>query len=234
MLLDEGKIKSLNERVCVYVSQWCAGEKARVTLRHLLTMTSGLPRVYAEGVGSVTNKDSFVTARPLAATPGTRWAYSNEGVQLLSPILDRAAGEPIQDYAQGHLFEQLGMRQTRLHLDERGHAWTYADMETTPRDFARLGVLMLNRGIWEGQRVVSEAWVDRSTEPSQEFNRQYGLLWWLIEAPRGYAARGYLDTNLYVFPAQELVVVRMQSKLVPGSIAYEPTALQLFGELVHP
>ena len=85
-----------------------------------------------------------------------------------------------------------------------------------------------------GARVVSEAWVDRSTEPSQEFNRQYGLLWWLIEAPRGYAARGYLDTNLYVFPAQELVVVRMQSKLVPGSIAYEPTALQLFGELVHP
>lgn len=234
MLFDEGKIKSLNERVCVYVPQWCDGDKARVTLQHLLTMTSGLPRVYAEGVGSVGNKDSFVIARPLAATPGSTWAYSNEGVQLLSPILDKAAGEPIQDYAQEHLFEQLRMRETRLHLDERGHAWTYADMETTPRDFARLGVLMLNRGVWQGQRVVSEAWVERSTEPSQEFNRQYGLLWWLIEAPRGYAARGYLDTNLYVFPAQELVVVRMQSNPVPGSIAYEPAALQLFGKLVHP
>src|SRR5438034_5933516 len=106
------------------------------------------------------------------------------------------------------------MRETRLHLDERGHAWTYADMETTPRDFARLGVLMLNRGPWQGRRVVGEAWVQRSTEPSQDFNRRYGLLWWLIEAPQGYSARGYLDTNLYVFPAHELVVVRMQSRPV--------------------
>jgi len=76
--------------------------------------------------------------------------------------------------------------------------------------------------------------VQRSTEPSQDFNRRYGLLWWLIEAPQGYAARGYLDTNLYVFPAHELVVVRMQSTPVAGSIAYEPGALHLFAELVHP
>ena len=234
MLLDEGKIPSLDTPVCLYLAQWCAGDKAHVTLTHLLTMTSGLPRMYAEGVGSVSDKDPFVVALPLATTPGTTWAYSNEGVQLLSPILDKAAGEPIQDYARRRLFEPLGMRETRLHLDERGHAWTYADMETTPRDFARLGVLMLNRGLWQGRRVVGEAWVQRSTEPSQDFNRRYGLLWWLIEAPQGYAARGYLDTNLYVFPAQELVVVRMQSRPVAGSIAYEPAALHLFAELVHP
>ena len=234
MLLDERKIPGLDARVCTYVEQWCAGDKSRVTLKHLLTMTSGLPRMYAEGVGSVSNKDSFVVALPLTTPPGTTWAYSNEGVQLLSPILDEAAREPIQNYAHEHLFEPLGMHDSRLHLDERGHAWTYADMETTPRDFARLGVLMLNGGAWQGRRVVSGAWVQRSTEASQEFNRQYGLLWWLIEAPRGYAARGYLDTNLYVFPAQELVVVRMQSKPVAGSIAYEPAALRLFAEFAHP
>ena len=234
MLLDEGKIPRLDAPVCTYVEQWCAGDKSRVTLKHLLTMTSGLPRMYAEGVGSVSNKDSFVVTLPLAATPGTTWAYSNEGVQLLSPILDKAAGEPVQDYAHERPFEPLGMHETRLHLDGRGHAWTYADMETAPRDFARLGVLMMNRGVWQGRRVVSEAWVQRSTEPSQDFNRQYGLLWWLIDAPRGYAARGYLDTNLYVFPAQQLVVVRMQSRPVAGSIAYEPAALHLFADLAHP
>jgi len=234
MLLDEGKIPGLDVPVCTYIEQWCAGDKSRVTLQHLLTMTSGLPRMYAEGVGSVNNKDSFVVALSLAAPPATTWAYSNEGVQLLSPILDKAAGEPIQDYAHERLFEALGMRDTRLHLDERGHAWTYADMETTPRDFARLGVLMMNRGVWQGRRVVSDAWVQRSTERSQEFNRQYGLLWWLIESPKGFAARGYLDTNLYVFPAQDLLVVRMQSRPVARSVAYEPAALQLFSQLVHP
>lgn len=196
MLLDDGKIPSIDTPVCAYVTQWCAGDKARVTLRHLLTMTSGLPRMYAEGVGSVSDTDAFVINLALATPPGTTWAYSNEGVQLLSPILDKAAGEPIQDYVRRRLFEPLGMRETRLHLDERGHAWTYADMETTSRDFARIGVLMLNRGVWQERRVVGDSWVQRSTAPSQEFNRRYGLLWWLIEAPKGYAARGYLDTNL--------------------------------------
>lgn len=118
MLLDDGKIPSIDTPVCAYVTQWCAGDKARVTLRHLLTMTSGLPRMYAEGVGSVSDTDAFVINLALATPPGTTWAYSNEGVQLLSPILDKAAGEPIQDYARRRLFEPLGMRETRLHLDE--------------------------------------------------------------------------------------------------------------------
>ncbi|MEJ7616518.1 MAG: serine hydrolase domain-containing protein [Pyrinomonadaceae bacterium] len=56
--------------------------------------------------------------------PGTSWAYSNEGAQLLSPLLDKAAGEPIQDYARKRLFKPLGMQRTRLHLDEKKHAWT--------------------------------------------------------------------------------------------------------------
>jgi CubicO group peptidase (beta-lactamase class C family) len=70
----------------------------------------------------------------LSTDPGTTWVYSNEGVQLLSPILDAAAGEPIQDYAARRLFEPLGMEHTQLKIDSAGHAWTYADMETTPRD----------------------------------------------------------------------------------------------------
>src|SRR5437773_9657487 len=98
MLLEEGKITSLDTPVCAYLAQWCPGDKAHVTLTHLLTMTSGLPRMYAEGVGSVSDKDSFVVALPLAARPGTTWPYSNEGVQLLSTILDKAAGEPTEDY----------------------------------------------------------------------------------------------------------------------------------------
>src|SRR5205823_1919979 len=85
--------------------------------------------------------------------PGTTWAYSNEGAQLLSPILDQAAGEPIQNYASRRLFEPLGMKSTRLHVYP-DHAWTYADMETTARDFARLGVLMQSKrvaGVKEGE-----------------------------------------------------------------------------------
>ena len=230
-LLEDGKIKSVDEPVCNYVREWCAGAKGKVTLRHLLSMTSGLPRLRGESVGFVSDKNSFVVNRPLAAEPGSAWAYSNEGVQLLSPVIDKAAGEPAQDYARRRLFEPLGMSETRLHLDEKKHAWTYADMETTPRDFARLGVLMLNKGVWRGRRVLSESWVEQSTRPSQQLNPGYGLLWWLIDDPKGYAALGHLDTNLYVFPAQELIVVRMQSKPLDPQPPYQPEALAIFKQL---
>ncbi|HEX8147250.1 MAG TPA: serine hydrolase [Pyrinomonadaceae bacterium] len=230
-LIDEGKIKSADEPVCKYVAEWCAGAKGKVTLRHLLTMTSGLPRLSDKSVGWVGDKNRFVIDLPLATEPGSAWAYSNEGVQLLSPVIDRAAGEPAQDYARRRLFQPLGMNATRLHLDDKGHAWTYADMETTPRDFARLGLLMLNRGTWRGARVLSESWVEQSTRPSQTLHPGYGLLWWLIDSPPGYAALGHLDTNLYVFPAPELIVVRMQSKPLAPQPPYQPEALAIFKQL---
>jgi CubicO group peptidase (beta-lactamase class C family) len=233
MLIDDGKIKSIDEPVCAYISEWCGGAKAKVTLRHLLSMTSGLPRMWEDGVSSTNDKNPFVIKLPLASEPGTKWDYSNEGVQLLSPILDKAAGEPIQNYARRRLFEPLGMRETLLHLDSKNHAWTYADMETSARDFARIGLLMLNKGVWNKQRIVSEKWIERSTAPSQKLNPGYGLLWWLYENPAGYGAQGFLDTNLYVFPKQEMVVVRMQSKPVEGRMSYEKEALPLFSRFVQ-
>jgi hypothetical protein len=233
MLVDDGKVKSIDEPVCAYISEWCEEDKAQITLRHLLSMTSGLRRMWEDGVGSVGDKNPFVIALPLSYEPGTHWDYSNEGAQLLSPILDRAAGEPIQDYARKRLFEPLGMMDTRLHWDTAGHAWTCADMETTLRDFARIGLLMLNQGRWGEQQIVSERWVEQSTSPSRKLNPNYGLLWWLIDDPQGFAAYGHLETNLYVFPDLDLVVARMQrnpSDMPEGS--YEPEALPLFKQLI--
>lgn len=227
MLLDEGKIKSVDEPVCNYIPEWCEGRRAKVTIRHLLSMTSGLPEMTTTGVGSTADKNPYVMKMSPAAEPGTAWVYSNEGVQLLSPLLDKAAGEPIQDYARRRLFLPLGMRRTRLHLDARGHAWTYGDMLTTPRELAHIGLLMLNKGVWQGRRIVSESWVEQSTRKSQTLMPRYGLLWWLYDNPGGFAALGHLNTNMYVFPERELIVVRMQAKPVNG-LPYEQPALRLF------
>lgn len=234
MLIDDGKIPSIDEPVCTYVSEWCAGAKAQVTLRHLLSMTAGFENLSGkESVGAIADKNQHVIDLPLSHKPGTQWVYSNEGAQLLSPILDRAAGEPIQDYARRRLFEPLGMLDTRLNLDAAGHAWLYADMETSLRDFARLGILMLNQGRWGDQQIVGADWVAQSTRPSQDLNPGYGLLWWLIDDPGGYKAFGHLETNLYVFPEMNLVVARMQrfpSDMPEGS--YEPDALEMFRQMI--
>jgi len=233
MLIDEGRIESMNEPVCHFITTWCTGVRARVTLRHLLSMTSGLPMMPDSSVGFVKDKNAYVVRLTPASEPGSTWAYSNEGAQLLSPLLDNAAGEPIQDYARRRLFEPLGMSNTRLRVYPN-HAWTYADMETTARDLARLGVLMLNQGTWNGRQVVSREWLATSTRSSQSLNTRYGLLWWIDPEIRGYAAHGHLDTNLHVIPDLDLVIVRMQSKPVAGveEGRYEREGLSLLRTLI--
>jgi CubicO group peptidase (beta-lactamase class C family) len=221
--------------VCDFLPDWCQGARGGVTLRHLLTMTSGLPMMPDSSVGYRTGKNAYVRSLTPTAAPGSRWVYSNEGAQLLSPVLDRAAGEPIQNYARRRLFAPLGMRETRLHETD-GEAWTYADMETTPRDLARVGLLMLAGGRWADQQIVPATWVTASTRPSQALNPRYGLLWWLDPEAGAYAAHGHLDTHLHVLPDAELVVVRMQAKPAPGADegAYETMALPLLPQIVPP
>jgi CubicO group peptidase (beta-lactamase class C family) len=232
MLIADGKIRGVDQRVCDFVPTWCTGIRGRVTLRHLLTMTSGLPAMPDSSVGFVARKNAFVMRLTPTAEPGTRWVYSNEGVQLLSPILTKVAGMPIQDYARRRLFAPLGMRDTRLHVS-RGDAWTYADMETTPRDFARLGLLMLQRGVWSGRQIVPAEWIDASTVPSQTIESRYGLLWWLPDTGV-VAARGHLDTDLHVLPGADLVAVRMQAKPAPGAPegTYESLVIPLLRQIV--
>jgi CubicO group peptidase (beta-lactamase class C family) len=234
MLIDDGKIESVDAPVCSFLTAWCSGRRAKVTLHHLLSMTSGLPMMRDSSVGFVTDKNAYVVHLVPTSDPGTTWTYSNEGAQLLSPILDRAAGEPIQNYARRRLFEPLGMQSSRLHVYPN-HAWTYADMETTARDFARIGVLMLHGGKWKGRQIISQEWINQSTHPSQSLNPRYGLLWWIDPEIRGYAAHGHLDTDLHVIPDLDLVIVRMQSKPFAGTSEgdYERQGLTLFRRLVR-
>ena len=233
MLIDDGRIKSMDQAVCDFIATWCSGLRAKVTLHHLLSMTSGLPVMRDSSVGFVHDKNAYVIHLTPTAEPGSTWAYSNEGAQLLSPILDKAAGEPIQDYARRRLFVPVGMTSTELHVSPT-NAWTYADMETTARDFARLGILMLNHGSWKGRQIVSQRWLTSSTQPSQSLNRRYGLLWWIDPEIKGYAAHGHLDTDLHVIPDLDLVIVRMQSKPTAGVAEgqYEHEGLSLFRTMI--
>lgn len=241
-LVDEGKI-SLDDPVHKYIPEWNSGSKRNVTLRHLLNHTSGLSRkTGAASVGNVSDKNAHVINLPLDKEPGVTFSYSNEAVQLLSPILDKAAGEPVQDYARKHLFEPLGMTKTRFKVDAMNHAWTYADMLTTPRDLARIGVLMTHGGKWQGKRIISEDYIRQATSASQPLSNSCGLLWWLFDqrdSLKGYAALGYLETDLFVFPEDRLIVVRTQSPKAgfsgkpEGSEGYRKRALVLFKKMVN-
>jgi CubicO group peptidase (beta-lactamase class C family) len=238
MLIEDGKIASIDDPVGKYLPKWNNGDRAKVTIRHLLTMTAGLKRRSdAQGVdasvGYVSDKDAYVIALPLTYEPGKQWEYSNEGAQLLSPILDKAAGMPIQEYARIRLFEPVGMKHTGLRVDEKNHAWTYADANTTLRDFSRIGMLMMNAGQWAGNQIVSASWVHDCVQPCPQ-NHEYGYLWWLTNSPKGFCTRGYRNTEVYCFPERNLVIARMQNTPSDESPTYLNDALALFAKMVVP
>ena len=226
ILIADGAL-GLDDPVADWVPEWTAGAEAGVTVRHLLTMTSGLDQRTepGESVDFEARKTAFVLALPLDRAPGEGWSYSNEGVQLLSPILERAAGVPLETFARERLFRPAGMHRTALAVDADGDANTFADAATTLRDFARIGQLMLQGGVWDGRQVVPAAWVRASVEPVPQ-NPGYGRLWWLEGDEDGafaYGTQGFRNTDCWVFPEAEVVVARMQAGERDG-VDYYPAA----------
>lgn len=242
MLIADGAIPGVETSVSSYLPEWAAGATAGVSVRQLLSMTSGLDSRSGEsgprrGIGFVLDKNTFVFGLPLDHRPGSRWAYSNEGVQLLSPLIERASGVSPATYAQSRLFRPLGMMNTRLHEYPAGQVWTYADAETTLRDFARIGQLILDEGRAGNTLVIEPEWI-RSCLTPQPLNPRYGLLWWihyrqdkpgprrffrsLIQrvlgqrrprsSPYAYSTQGYLNTDCYVIPEDGIVAARMQMR----------------------
>jgi len=235
MLIADGAIDGVGVRVAKWLPEWTAGAQAGVTIRHLLTMTSGLSdrtgtritipppdsataATLPEGPGVVAKKNTtgFVLDLQLDFPPGERFSYSNEGVQLLSPLLERAAGMPLARYARERLFAPLGMESTRLMVDAYYNTVTFGGAETTLTEFARIGQLMLNEGRWNGRQIVPASWVERSTTPIPQTDN-YGYLWWIDPERSNVAATGSLGNNCMVFPDLDLVVARMQRDPRPGA-----------------
>jgi CubicO group peptidase (beta-lactamase class C family) len=265
MVVSDGRIKDIDEPVANYLPEWSAGAEAGVTVRQLLTMTAGLatrnqragPK---QSIGFVENKNAFVLGLPLDFEPGTKWAYSNEGVQLLSPLLEKVTDMHLDEYARGRLFEPLDMTDTSLHVYPRDQVWTYGDAETTLRDFSRIGQLILGNGMYRGRQLIDNKWIQQCISPVEK-NRKYGMLWWLHYraernparwflakrfprllqgnskqyAPFAVATQGYLCTDCYVIPEDRLVASRMQMKPAPpGYIEYgRMEALQILDRIVE-
>ncbi|MEO1151561.1 MAG: serine hydrolase [Pseudomonadota bacterium] len=214
----------------VTLDQWPEGDPRRtITLANLLHMASGLdngPRgnrtdnIYFGG-GRVI--DHAVTRR-LAVTPGTRWYYANNDTMLAMRYLREAMGDdPVyHTFALTAVLSPLGMRHTFPETDWNGDFILSSQVYTTARDLGRLGLLYLNDGVWNGDRLLPEGWVDFVTRPapaqpplradgSKRFG--YGAQWWLLGGFEGlpadsYAALGNRGQSLTIIPSKDLIVVR--------------------------
>lgn len=214
------------------IANWSEDKKA-ITLEHLLTMTPGFDAEENHGVGPWREDDmwpardwiKFTLDLPMAYAPGTQFAYNTPTSVLLGGVLRKASGRPVPDFARTALFERLCITEYRWSFSPSGQAMTGGSFFIRPRDLAKFGQLFLDRGVWNGERIVSEAWVVQSTRrrfaslpPGSRKSPAsatigYGYHWWThkgflgLPATASYFASGNGGQKIFVFPKRDLVVV---------------------------
>ncbi len=224
--VDEGKIKSIDDKVCNYLPDFCSDGNKDVTIRHLLTMSSGLN--YDEGYSSLFSpvtqsyygtdlRDQMLSLKVITP-PGKEWNYMSSNTQLLAFVIEKATGMNISTYASIKLWKPIGAEHdARWSLDRKnGNEKAYCCFYSNARDFARIGKLFLNKGRWNGRQIVSEAYVQESITAANLMdgnmpNAIYGFQWWLTsynEQPV-YYARGILGQYIFVIPSEQLIFVRL-------------------------
>jgi CubicO group peptidase (beta-lactamase class C family) len=192
--------------------------KADIELRHLLTMTSGLDCGRTPGepeLFEMMRSDDFVKYAlelPMAVPPGAEFAYCSPGSHVLSAMIAEATGSSALDFAWDNLFGPLGILDARWPQDPQGvnHGW--GDLQLHPRDMARIGLLFLNEGAWNGVQVVSKDWIAEATRAyilADTDGTGYGYQWWVLAgAFEGvYEARGRGGQALLVWPDKDVVAV---------------------------
>jgi CubicO group peptidase (beta-lactamase class C family) len=219
LLIDEGKIASLDAPLSTWFKEWKEGRRAKVTLRHVMAHTSGIAhgrdpqgRPSARELNDQKDKVAYVRRQLLVDEPGAKFAYNNEAIALLSGVITQAAGEPADVYLKRKLFEPLGIRDWAWTRDEAGHTITYAECYMNARGLARIGLLVARGGRWGKKTLFPPEWIktlgDRPGSPHYE---RCGLIWWRLRDPAGYYHDGWLGQVLLVYPQRDLVAVRLRA-----------------------
>lgn len=230
--LDQQLIASVETPVLSYfpnLQKLSTPEKQRINLRHLLTMTSGLEwdeeRTYSDPENDAlkmirsTDPYRFALEQPVWRKPGEKWNYSGGNTQLLAGVLQRTTGKWLDDFAKEVLFKPLGITQFEwMKMPANGEVEAASGLRLRPRDMAKIGELVLDNGMWNGRRIVSESWIQESTLGRIEhFDKveslRYGYQWWGDEMKVGeqqtswVTALGFGGQRIYIVPAFDLVVV---------------------------
>jgi CubicO group peptidase (beta-lactamase class C family) len=207
-------------------------EKEKVTIEFLLSMTSGIE--WNEGDVPLTNPDNdlarlirssdpigFILQKPIVTEPGTTYYYKGGDTNLLGEIVKRATGLNADRFSRERLFSKLGITD---------YYWTYfplapdvvyvsGDLYLRPRDMAKFGLLFLDEGVWQGERIISKEWVKQSTREYISLRgtingaTAYGYQWWINDyminnqTVHSYSARGWGGQEIIIFPQLNAVVV---------------------------
>lgn len=179
-LVADGAIASLDEPLSAFFPEFSAPPKASITLRHVLTHTSGLShaKLDADALNAQADRTAYARALRVTDPPGTLFSYSNEATQLLSAVIELRAKEPADRFVARRIFAPLGIRDFTWKKDRAGNPQTYYGVSLHAEDLAKIGRMILHEGVFEGERVLPAELTRQLLTPSTRYGG-YGLCFWL-------------------------------------------------------
>lgn len=226
--VDDGFIKNLDQKVADFIPSFKDGKKKEISIRDLLTMSSGLD--WDEAYSSLfsltteayygTDLLKLIDERKVAKEPGKYYYYSSMDTEILALVILNATGKTISNYASDKFWKNIGASQDAYWMldHENGMEKAYCCFNSNARDFARWGQLILNKGSWYGKQLISSEYIDQATTPASylidENNNKldyYGFQWWIIDY-KGYQIpymRGILGQYVFAIKEKNAVVVRL-------------------------
>jgi CubicO group peptidase (beta-lactamase class C family) len=218
LALHDGLIPSLDQKVADYFPMWQRDgvdeQKKRITIRHLLTHTSGLVWSFGEIVDQYNDSENavaYVLKRPMGDRPGRMFNYNAGGSHLLATIVDKVTGGHFLQYATKKLFTPLGINHFYWMKRDEGYYDGGEGLHLTARDLARFGYLFLREGCFRGKQIIPRDWIKQATQKQAgQTPYSYGYHWWTCDfsqTGKYFLGRGYQGQRVYVFPSLDMVVV---------------------------
>jgi CubicO group peptidase (beta-lactamase class C family) len=222
--LKDGFIKSLDDKVSVYIPELKDSAYGEVSVRQLLTMTSGVKwnEDYDDPNSDVAKFNnhkpeaggdalvSYMRKLPREVPAGTRWLYSTGETNLVGTLVQRATQKPLATYLEEKVWGPAGMEQQATWLlSKTGQEIGGCCVQASPRDYARMGQFILNGATVNGQSIVPDDWLPQATTKQADIGtpgRGYGYQWWTYD-DGSFTARGIFGQGIFIDPKRKLVIV---------------------------
>ena len=215
--IEQGYVENVDVSLSDYFPELLSAEDTRwtqITLRHLLTHTSGIASTDSAIWYDWRASDDWIAylfALPIRTDPGTNFDYSTGNTHLLSAVLERAVGKPLGEYAQEVLFEPLGMISAGVGTAPEGVGDGGNGFYMTTLDMARFGLLYLNGGVWQDRQIVPADWVTASTTAQAQRasdGARYGYQWWIhsFGGHPAFVAQGHYGQYIIAMPDLSLLI----------------------------
>lgn len=237
--LDKQIIDGIDEKVYKLLpeeySRYFNTAKEEITLRHLITMKSGLKSI-ERGLSAIKMLFSdgdwvkYILQLPMESRPGENFSYNSANTHLLSAVLCHVTNMSTLDFAQKYLFEPLGIKDVFWEEDDKGYNFGGGNLFLSQYDMAKIGYLYLNKGVWDNKVIVSNKWVAASLQNYHDwiYGFQYGYLWYIKnESCKGhvkeyitYSAAGAGGQRIYIIPDLNIVIAAASRTSLTGDKSY--------------